>query len=138
MASHRHQLRILVMQSFFEHEARGSALMDVLGANLKEYGSEIDQTDFAVQLAQRIEKNYAGIRSLIKKHAPEWPVEKISPVDRAILFVGVCELLDPEKDVPVKVAINEAIEMAKLYGDANSGKFINGVMNAVAHGKMKA
>jgi N utilization substance protein B len=59
----------------------------------------------------------------------------MDPVERAILVLGICELIDPEKDVPVNVAINEAIELAKTYGDESSGKFINGVLNAVAHDK---
>jgi N utilization substance protein B len=59
----------------------------------------------------------------------------MDPVERVILILGICELLYPEKDVPVNVAINEAIELAKTYGDDNSGKFVNGVLNAVAHDK---
>ena len=59
----------------------------------------------------------------------------MDPVERVILTLGVSELLYPEKDVPVNVAINEAIELAKSYGDDNSGKFVNGVLNAVAHDK---
>jgi N utilization substance protein B len=135
MASWRHLSRVIVMQSFFEHEARGGDLDVILTYNLNEYGGKISDTLFAESLSKKIEKNYADIRAMIKKHAPEWPVEKMDPVERAILFLGVCELIDPEKDVPVNVAINEAIELAKTYGDENSGKFINGVLNAVAHDK---
>lgn len=135
MASWRHLSRIIVMQSFFEHEARGGDFKQILEYNLSEYGEKVSETSFATNLSEKIEENYADIRSMVKKHAPEWPVEKMDPVERAILFLGVCELIDPEKDVPVKVAINEAIELAKTYGDENSGKFINGVLNAVAHDK---
>lgn len=123
------------MQSFFEHEARGGDLMEILEYNLEEYGEKITEHEFAKNLSQKIEKHFAKIRELIKKHAPEWPVDKMDPVERAILVLGTCELLDPEKDVPVSVAINEAIELAKTYGDENSGKFINGVLNAIAHDK---
>jgi N utilization substance protein B len=133
MASWRHLSRVMVMQSFFEHEARGGALQDILAYNIKEYGEKITDASFAENLSKKIEKNYATIRALIKKHAPEWPVEKMDPVERAVLFLGICELIDPEKDVPTNVAINESIELAKSYGDENSGKFINGVLNAVAH-----
>lgn len=135
MASWRHLSRIIVMQSFFEHEARGGGLEQILEYNLSEYGEKVSETSFAKNLSKKIEEKYADIRLMIKKHAPEWPVEKMDPVERAILFLGVCELIDPEKDVPVSVAINEAIELAKTYGDENSGKFINGVLNAVAHDK---
>lgn len=107
--------------------------MEILEYNLSEYGDRISEADFAKNLAKKIEKHYADIRNLIKQHAPEWPVEKMDPVERAVLVVGVCELIDPEKDVPLNVAINEAIELAKTYGDEASGKFVNGVLNAVAH-----
>jgi N utilization substance protein B len=121
------------MQSFFEYEARAGDLKAILDYNLAEYGEKITERSFAESLAAKIEKNYAWIRELIMRHAPEWPVDRMDPVERAILFVGICELIDPEKDVPINVAINEAIELAKTYGDENSGKFINGVLNAVAH-----
>lgn len=135
MSSWRHLSRVIVMQSFFEYEARGGDFEQILDYNLAEYGEEISDNFFAKNLLKKIESNYADIRSVIKKHAPEWPVEKMDPVERAILFLGVCELIDPEKDVPVNVAINEAIELAKMYGDESSGKFVNGVLNAVAHDK---
>jgi N utilization substance protein B len=123
------------MQSFFEHEARGGDLGEILEYNLQQYGEKIEDSSFAKHLIEKIESHYAKIRELIKAHASEWPVDKMDPVERAILVVGVCELLDPEKDVPVNVAINEAIELAKTYGDEASGKFVNGVLNAVAHDK---
>ena len=121
------------MQSFFEHEARAGDLEEILEYNLDEYGDKISDRSFAENLAKKIGENYARIRELIKKHAPEWPVDKMDPVERAILVLGICELIDPEKDVPVNVAINESIELAKTYGDESSGKFVNGVLNAVAH-----
>jgi transcription antitermination protein NusB len=123
------------MQSFFEHEARGGDMGEILAYNLAEYADKITDASFAGNLLKKIDKNYASIRALIKKHAPEWPVERMDPVERAILFLGICELIDPEPDVPVNVAINESIELAKTYGDDNSGKFVNGVLNAVAHDK---
>ena len=123
------------MQSFFEHSARGTELSDVLSANLDEYGSKISDTSFAKNLVSKIKRHQQAIRKLIQKHAPEWPFERMDPVERSILVLGVCELMDPESDVPVNVAINEAIELAKTYGDESSAKFVNGVLNAVAHDK---
>jgi len=123
------------MQSFFEHEARGGDLEEILAYNLDEYGAKITERGYADNLMKKIENNFARIRELIMKYAPEWPVDKMDPVERAVLVLGICELIDPEKDVPVNVAINEAIELAKTYGDESSGKFINGVLNAVAHDK---
>ena len=107
----------------------------ILEYNLKEYGDKIEDAAFARSLITKIKKDQSKIEKLIKKYAPEWPIEKMNPVDRVVLTMGICELIDPEKDVPVNVAINEAIELAKTYGDDNSGKFINGVLNAVAHSK---
>lgn len=133
MASWRHLSRVIVMQSFFECEARAGDFMTILDYNLEEHADQISDKTFAEHLAKKIEKNYPRIRELITIHAPEWPIERMDPVERAILVVGICELMDPEEDVPVNVAINEAIELAKTYGDENSGKFINGVLNAVAH-----
>ncbi len=135
MASWRHLSRIIVIQSFFESLARGNPLDGILEYNLKEYGIKISDSTFARNLVKKIKKHQKKIEKLIKKHAPEWPIDKMSPVDRVILTLGICELIDPEKDVPVNVAINESIELAKTYGDENSSKFINGALNAVAHDK---
>ncbi|PIZ71706.1 transcription antitermination factor NusB [Candidatus Peregrinibacteria bacterium CG_4_10_14_0_2_um_filter_43_11] len=133
MASWRHLSRVIVMQSFFEYEARGGDFFEILDYNLAEYGNKISDPDFPGNLAKKVLAHHPVVLALIKKHAPEWPVSKMNPVERSILFLGISELIDPEKDVPTNVAINEAIEMAKVYGDDNSGKFVNGVLNAVAH-----
>lgn len=133
MPSWRHLSRIIVMQSFFEYEARGGDFLEILDYNLKEHGPLVSDVTFSKNIALKIEKHYPRIRSFLKQYAPEWPVERMDPVERAILVMGICELLDPEKDVPLNVAIDEAIEIAKTYGDENSAKFINGVLNAVAH-----
>lgn len=135
MASWRHLSRIIVMQSFFESLVRHNELDKVLEHNLKEYGNKIEDSTFAKNLAKKITKDKSEIEKLIKKHAPEWPLEKMNLVERVILTLGISELINPEKDVPVNVAINESIELAKTYGDEKSSKFINGVLNAVAHDK---
>lgn len=137
MASSRHFSRVLVMQSTFESEARGGDLLEILKYHLRESGDLVQDPTFAYHLAEKIKKHLPQILALIQEHAPEWPLEKMDPVERAILVLGISELLDPEKDVPVAVAIDEAIEIAKTYGDENSGKFVNGVLNAVAHRDQK-
>lgn len=123
------------MQSFFESLMRNKNAKDILEYNLKEYGTQIENATFAKNLVSKAVKHQKKIDKLIEKYAPEWPINKMNPVERVILTIGICELIDPEKDVPLNVAINEAIELAKTYGDDNSGKFINGVLNAVAHDK---
>lgn len=133
MASWRHLSRVIVMQSFFEYLARREDLDEILEYNLKVHGNKIKDTTFAKNLAKKMKRDQKKIEKLIKKHAPEWPIEKMNSVERVILTLGISELIKPEKDVPVNVAIDEAIELAKAYGDENSGKFINGVLNSVAH-----
>ena len=135
MASLRHLSRVIVMQSFFEYLLRGNDLQLILEYNLEAHSEKIEDTLFATHLSQKMKKHQKKVETLIEKYAPEWPLEKMNPVERVILILGICELLYPEKDVPVNVAINEAIELAKAYGDDNSGKFVNGVLNSVAHKK---
>ncbi len=135
MASWRHLSRVIVMQSFFEYIIRKADLDDILKCNLSSYGEKIEDPAFAESLIKKMAKHQKGIEKWIKKYAPEWPLEKMNPVERVILILGICELVYPEKDVPMNVAINEAIELAKAYGDENSGKFVNGVLNSVAHDK---
>ncbi len=76
--------------------------------------------------------NKDEIYEVMQKQAPEWPVERIAPVDRAILEIGIFEILHSD-DVPPIVAINEGVEIAKTYGDMNSAKFVNGVLSSVMH-----
>lgn len=133
MASWRHLSRVIVMQSFFEYQARNADFFDVLERNLSDQKQKMDDATFARELAEKLREDEAKITELIQKHAPQWPLDKMNPVERAILFLGVSELIHPGKDVPVSVAINESIELAKAYGDENSAKFVNGVLNAVAH-----
>jgi N utilization substance protein B len=135
MASWRHLSRVIVMQSFFEAEMRNVELEEVLTYNLKQFGDKISESEFAESLARKMKRDQKKINKIISKHAPEWPLEKMNPVERVILTLGISELIDPGPDVPKNVAMNEAIELAKGYGDENSGKFINGVLNAVAHDK---
>ena len=77
-----------------------------------------------------MDENQKKIYEIIQKNAPEWPIDKVAPVDRAILEIGVYEIVFSD-DIPPVVAINEAIEIAKVYGDTNSPKFINGVLSTV-------
>lgn len=135
MSSWRHLSRSIVVQSFFEHLMRGNDLTKIFEYNLKEFGDKIDDRSFPENLLMKMKKHQKKIEKLIHKYAPEWPLEKMDPVERVIMTLGICELIDPEKDVPVNVAINEAIELAKTFGDDTSGKFVNGVLNSVAHDK---
>ncbi len=130
MASYRHLARVAVMQTLFAYEFRAGSAEPDLQANLKEYADKLKDDSFAIDLLQAVLKHQEEIHRIITEMAPEWPIARIAPIDRVILEIGICELLH-SADVPPIVAINEAIEMAKSFGDTNSGKFINGVLSSV-------
>lgn len=123
------------MQSLYEWDFFGQekgTLKDIVEKNIKEFGSGAETTDFAWQLINNIQKHLPEIDKVIEKAAPEWPLPQINIVDRNILRIGLYELLfASKKEVPPKVAINEAIELGKAFGGESSGKFINGVLGTV-------
>ncbi len=99
---------------------------------MQEFGPGIDEPDFVRKLMEGVIKHKGEIDKIIEKAAPEWPLEQIAVVDRNVLRIGLYELLYADREeVPPKVAINEAIELAKNYGGPNSGKFVNGVLGTV-------
>lgn len=133
--ANRHLSRSVVMQTLFEWDFNGKnpdAVKEVLKRNTDEFGSGAGDEAFMKALLDGVIKKHLDLDKIITKAAPDWPLEKIATVDRNILRLGLYELLFGGKlDVPPKVAINEAIELAKTYGGENSGKFINGVLGAV-------
>jgi N utilization substance protein B len=134
MASNRHLGRIVALQTLYEYEFRVQAedphveLEDILSRNLARYESAIEDTDFVLELVNGVVKTQTDLDALIQPIAPEWPIEQIARVDRTVLRLGLYELLHRSKVVPPKVAINEAVELAKAFGSDNSSKFINGVL----------
>jgi N utilization substance protein B len=134
MASNRHLGRIVALQTLYEFEFRtecGDSTVDVaevLGRNLARYETAIDDTDFVNALVRGVLKERASIDEKIQPIAPDWPIEQIARIDRNILRIGVYELLNDADVVPPKVAINEAVELAKAFGSDNSSKFVNGVL----------
>ncbi len=133
--SHRHLARSIVMQTLFEWDFNGykdEGLIEQLHTNIHEFAPGIDNVEFLEELTMGVAKNRSVIDDIITKAAPEWPIEKINVADRNILRLGLHELLFGNREqVPPKVAINEAIELAKSFGGENSGRFINGVLGAV-------
>lgn len=104
----------------------------VLDRNLKEFAPGLEDDSFVFSLLNEVLKNCVRVDQIIETSAPDWPINKISVVDRNILRIGLTELLFSDRSqVPPKVAINEAIELAKTFGGENSSKFINGVLGAV-------
>lgn len=134
MAS-RHLSRSIAMQSLYEwdfHGRKSDVLVKIVEKNIKEFGPGLDDQTFVWQLINGVLEHLKEINKIIEKAAPEWPVDQINIVDRNVLRVGLYELLYSKKEeVPPKVAINEAIELAKGFGGENSGKFINGVLGTV-------
>ncbi len=132
MASYRHLARIAVMQTLFASEFRGGDAEEILKYNLSESTDKVTDTAFPRAILRGVLEKKQEILEIIKKEAPEWPIDKIAAVDRAILEIGVYEILFSD-DAPPIVAINEAVELAKSYGDTNAPKFVNGVLSTVMH-----
>lgn len=129
MARRRHLSRIAVMQVLFERERRiGMEPEKSLQMNEEELG-DIDR-DFADVLLKGVLENETELGESIQAHAPGWTLERMDPVSRCVLYVGAYELLHA-KDAPPAVVMNEAIEIAKEFGTEESGKFVNGVLNAM-------
>lgn len=123
------------MQTLFELDFNGfdeSRIEGALDHSLGEFGSGIDNPDFIRETARNVVHKRKVLDEIIEKAAPEWPIEKISVTDRNILRLGLYELLFGDREqVPPKVAINEAIELAKSFGGEKSGPFVNGVLGAI-------
>ena len=135
--ANRHLARSVVLQTLFEWDARGAKddigyVEEALARNIAEFAPGMGDSSFVRLLLQSIFEKKGDIDEIITKAAPDWPLEKISIIDRNILRIGLFELLFSDKnEVPAKVAINEAIELAKTFGGENSGRFINGVLGSV-------
>ncbi len=133
--ANRHLSRSIVLQTLFEWDfavEKGTEPKDMLERNIVEFGPGLNDSSFMSELFLGIIKKQTIIDEIIEKAAPDWPIDKISVVDRNILRIGLYELLFGDRSqVPPKVAINEAIELAKSFGGENSSKFINGVLGGV-------
>jgi N utilization substance protein B len=132
--SSRHLSRSIVMQSLYEWDFSDKKLdlEKIVEKNIKEFGPGLEDESFIWQLATGVVEHLSDLDKIIEKAAPEWPIEQITIIDRNVLRIGLYELLFSKKEeVPPKVAINEAIELAKSFGGESSGKFINGVLGTV-------
>lgn len=133
--ANRHLSRSIVLQSLFEWDffnLKPQEVKAVVERNAKEFAPGMKDITFAENLALEVINKKKDLDLIIEKAAPDWPIDKINGVDRNVLRVGLCELLFSDREeVPPKVAINEAIELAKTFGGETSGKFVNGVLGAV-------
>jgi N utilization substance protein B len=123
------------MQCLYEWDFNGKksdGIENLIEKNIKEFGPGMDDTLFVNLLVENTIKNIGKIDPLIEKCAPEWPLDQVTIVDRNILRLGIYELLFGNyEEVPPKVAINEAIELAKSFGGESSGRFVNGVLGTI-------
>ena len=143
--ANRHLSRSIAMQTLYEwdfnsgkefppkaDQPRAGKIEEILERNISEFAPGLEDDAFARDLIKGVLENKEKIDAIIAKTAPEWPIEQISIVDRNVLRLGIYELLYSNRsEVPPKVAINEAIELAKSFGGETSGKFVNGVLGTI-------
>lgn len=134
MAS-RHLSRSVAMQSLYEWDFKNKnneELPEIIAYNIKEFAPGIEDHQFINDLVNGAIAKISEIDKIIEKAAPQWPINQIAMVDRAVLRLGIYELLfGNREEVPPKVAINESIELAKTFGGDASGKFVNGVLGTI-------
>lgn len=143
MASNRHLSRIITVQTLYEWEFianrfpvegkkynQKEKVREILDRNIAEFSDAINNKDFIEELTWGTLEASEKIDRIIKPAAPEWPIEQIALVDLVVLRLAIYELLF-KREVPPKVAINEAVELAKTFGGLNSSRFVNGVLGTV-------
>jgi N utilization substance protein B len=130
--SNRHLSRTIAVQTLYQWDFNGKVgdLLEIMKVNKESFAPEFDDQGFIEHLVSGVGKHIQEIDAQITKFAPEWPLDQITIVDRNVLRLGIFELRYDEA-IPAKVAINEAIELAKAFGGESSGKFVNGVLGAV-------
>ncbi len=133
MASNRHLGRIVALQTLYECEFRAddldaSLIAEILTRNIDRYQETIDDKDFVAGLVNGVLGRRDELDTQLQPIAPSWPIQQVALIDRNVLRMGLFELLHRVDAVPPKVAINEAVELAKSFGSDNSSKFVNGVL----------
>lgn len=131
--SNRHLARTIALQTLYQWDFNGqekSGIEQTVRTNLDNFAPQFDDKGFIKNLVTGVINNQKKIDDLIIKYAPEWPLDQITMVDRNVLRIGIQEM-KYDDDIPEKVAINEAIELAKTFGGESSGKFVNGVLGTI-------
>ena len=131
MVGTRRKARSKVLQALYEIDSVSRDAAEVAERLLSEEDFSEDNRTFATELVAGVIENKDDIDKNISKFAPQWPLEQLSIIDRNILRLAIFEILFDNK-VPVKVAVSEAVELAKSYGSESSGKFVNGVLGSVS------
>jgi len=144
MASNRHLGRIVALQTLYEQDFRRDVndenfnLQEVLVRNISRYQEVLEDKAFISRLVEGATEKQDELDAILGPVAPEWPIDQIARMDRSLLRMGIYELMYGADDVPPKVVINEAVELAKAFGGDNSSKFINGVLGTVLKNKEAA
>lgn len=130
--ANRHLARTIALQSLYEWDFNGQKadLATLVKRNQVEFAPDFDDQQFSEQLVANVIKHLSDLNTFITTYAPEWPLDQITTIDRNVLRIGIYEL-KYSTDIPPKVAINEAIELAKTFGGPSSGKFVNGVLGSI-------
>ena len=131
--SNRHLARTIALQTLYQWDFNGqekSGIEQTVKTNLDNFAPQFDDKGFIKNLVTGVIDNQKNIDDLIIKYAPEWPLDQITMIDRNVLRIGIQEM-KYDDDIPEKVAINEAIELAKTFGGESSGKFVNGVLGTI-------
>ena len=131
-SSSRRRSRILAFQVLFEAEQHDRDTIEVLNRQLEESDLDATARDFARQLVEGVVEHQAEADQVIERHATAFPLTEMAPVDRNVLRLAIYEVLFDNRRAPLRVAINEAVDIAKGYGSDSSGRFVNGVLGAVA------
>ena len=126
----RHRARVAALQALFEVDCTHHPHLVVIERRLEEAALPETGASFARELVQGVSDHRDRLDALIGRYAPEWPVEQIAIIDRNVLRVAIFEIL-MRSDTPIKVAINEAVELAKEFGSDSSGRFVNGVLGSL-------
>jgi len=131
--SNRHLARTIALQTLYQwdfSDKKPIELSSIIKRDLNEFAPQFDDKGFIEHLVKGVITNQKEIDALIVRYAPEWPIEQITMIDRNVLRIGIQEM-KYDDDIPEKVAINEAIELAKTFGGESSGKFVNGVLGTI-------
>jgi N utilization substance protein B len=126
----RHRARIAALQALYEIDCSGHSPTVAVGQRLEETDLPEPGAEFARELVQGVSNHREQLDVLIGRYAPEWPVDQIAVIDRNVLRISIYEILMCD-DTPTKVAINEAVELAKQFGSDSSGRFVNGVLGSL-------
>ena len=127
----RRRARRVILETLYEYDIANHPPEEVLERRLLEYPMEKTGVEFANHLLQGVVHYQEAMDKLIARYAPEWPLEQMAVIDRNILRIAIYEFL-ASGETPVKVAINEAVELAKIYGSDSAPRFINGVLGTLA------